>query len=87
MSSARPLATAMDATQAAIADALRRTGLCEAAAGILDPLAGRLRVALERLRQVPQDLGEAYQLVYEFIRKGGKLPVYGRWIEGEKART
>ena len=24
---------------------------------------------------------------YEFIRKGGKLPVYGRWIEGEKART
>ena len=67
---------------AAIADALHRTGLCEAAAGILDPLAGRLRVALERLRRVPQDLGEVYQLVYEFIRKGGKLPVYGRWIEG-----
>ena len=73
--------------EAAIADALHRIGLCEAAAGILDPLAGRLRAALERLRQVPQDLGEVYQLVYEFIRKGGKLPVYGRWIEGEKART
>ncbi len=73
--------------EAAIADALHRIGLCEAAAGILDPLAGRLRLALERLRQVPQDLGEVYQLVYEFIRKGGKLPVYGRWIEGEKART
>jgi hypothetical protein len=73
--------------QAAIAAALHRIGLCEAAAGILDPLAGRLRVALERLRQVPQDLGEVYQLVYEFIRKGGKLPVYGRWIEGEGART
>jgi hypothetical protein len=73
--------------EAAIADALHRTGLCEAAAGVLDPLAERLRVALERLRQVPQDLGEVYQLVYEFIRKGGKLPVYGRWIEGEKART
>ena len=71
--------------QAAIADALHRIGLCETAAGILDPLAGRLRVALERLRQVPQDLGEVYQLVYEFIRKGGKLPVYGRWIEGEVA--
>jgi hypothetical protein len=73
--------------EAVIADALRRIGLCEAAAGILDPLAARLRVALERLRQVPQDLGEVYQLVYEFIRKGGKLPASGRWMEGEKART
>ena len=73
--------------EAATAAALHRIGLCEAAAGILDPLAARLRVALERLRQVPQDLGEVYQLVYEFIRKGGKLPAYGRWIEGEKART
>jgi hypothetical protein len=72
--------------KAAIAAALHRIGLCEAAAGILDPLAGRLRAALERLRQVPQDLGEVYQLVYEFIRKGGKLPASGRWIEGEKAR-
>jgi hypothetical protein len=68
--------------EAAIADAAQRIGLCETAAGILDPLAGRLRVALERLRQVPEDLGEVYQLVYEFIRKGGKLPVCGRWIEG-----
>jgi hypothetical protein len=73
--------------KAAIADALHRIGLCEAAAGILDPLAGRLRVALDQLRQVPQDLGEVYELVYEFIRKGGKLPVCGRWIEGERART
>jgi hypothetical protein len=72
--------------QAAIAAALHRIELCEAAAGILDPLAGCLQAALEQLRQVPQDLGEAYQLVYEFIRKGGKLPAYGRWIEGEKAR-
>ena len=39
----------------------------------------------ERLRQVPQDLGEVYQLVYEFIRKGGKLPVMARWIEGAGA--
>jgi hypothetical protein len=73
--------------EAAIADALHCIGLCEAAAGILDPLAGRLRVALEQLRQVPQDLGEVYELVYEFIRKGGKLPVCGRWIEGERARS
>jgi hypothetical protein len=67
---------------AAIADALHRIGLCEAAAGILDPLTGRLRAALGHLRQVPEDLGEVYELVYEFIRKGGRLPVYARWIEG-----
>jgi hypothetical protein len=71
--------------EAAIAAALHRIGLCEAAAGILDPLAGRLRVALERLRQVPQDLGEAYELVYAFVCSGGKLPRYGRWIEGANA--
>jgi hypothetical protein len=71
--------------EAAITDALRRIGLCEAAAEVLDPLAGRLRVALERLRQVPQDLGEAYELVYAFVCSGGKLPRYGRWIEGANA--
>ena len=37
--------------------------------------------------RVPGDLGEVYELVYEFIRKGGKLPVYARWVEGEGART
>ena len=68
--------------EAAIAGALHRTGLCEAAAEVLDPLAGRLRAALERLRQVPQDLGEVYELVYAFVCSGGKLPRYGRWIEG-----
>jgi len=73
---------AIMAAETAIADAQRRTGLCEAAAEILDPLAQRLAAALGRLRQVPADLGEFYQLVYEFIRKGGKLPAYGRWLEG-----
>ena len=70
------------AKEAAIQAALGRIRLCEAAGEILDPLAGRLRAALARLRQVPEDLGEVYQLVYAFIRKGGKLPVYARWIEG-----
>ena len=75
------------ARAAAIADAERRIGLCEAATQILDPLAQRLRQALGRLRQVPEDLGEVYELVYEFIRKGGKLPVFARWIEGEGTRA
>jgi hypothetical protein len=59
--------------------------VCEAAAELLDLLAARLQRALERLRAAPQDLGEVYELVYNFIRKGGKLPVYARWIEGEGA--
>jgi hypothetical protein len=70
------------AKEAAIMAALSRIRWCEAAAEILDPVAERLRAALGRLRQVPEDLGEAYQLVYQFLRKGGKLPVAGRWIEG-----
>jgi hypothetical protein len=71
--------------EARIADAERRIGICEAAADILDPLAECLARALARLRTVPQDLGEVYELVYAFVCSGGKLPRYGRWIEG--ART
>jgi hypothetical protein len=70
------------AKEAAIQATLSRITLCEAAAEILDPLAGRLQAAFGRLHRVPDDLGEVYQLVYAFIRKGGKLPVYARWIEG-----
>jgi hypothetical protein len=76
---------AIAGAEARIADAERRIGICEAAAEILDPLAGRLDRALGQLRTVPQDLGEVYQLVYEFVRSGGKLPRYGRWIEGANA--
>jgi hypothetical protein len=75
------------AKEAAIQAALSRIRLCESAAELLDPAAERLRNALGRLRQVPEDLGAVYELVYEFIRKGGKLPVYARWIEGEGVRT
>jgi hypothetical protein len=85
-------AAAIDAAETAIAgagqrtvDATRRIGLCEDAAEILDPLTPRLRAALQALRQVPHDLGEVYQLVYEFIRRGGKMPRLGRWIEGAPA--
>jgi hypothetical protein len=38
---------------------------------------------LQALRQVPHDLGEVYELVYAFIRRGGKMPRPGRWITGE----
>lgn len=68
--------------QVAITEAQYRFETCDAAAGILDPLTQRLTKTLGHLQQVPHDLGEAYELVYSFIRRGGKLPVYARWIEG-----
>ena len=68
-----------------IRDATGRIGICEDTAEILDPLARRLRAALQALRQVPHDLGEVYELIYAFIRRGGKMPPLGRWIEGAPA--
>jgi hypothetical protein len=78
---------AIAAAEARIRDAERRAGICEAAAEILGPLSARLTAALESLRKVPHDLGEIYELVYDFIRRGGKLPVYARFIEGEGTRA
>ena len=75
-------AAAIAAAEAAIADAERRTGICEAAGEILESLAERLRSALARLCQVPHDLGEAYELIHEFIRGGGQMPRAGRWVTG-----
>jgi hypothetical protein len=71
--------------EAAILAARQRIRLGEAAAEALDKLAQRRQAALDRLQQVPCDLGEVYELVYQFIRKGGKLPVYARWIQGAEA--
>jgi hypothetical protein len=68
-----------------ITDAIRRIRICQDTAEILDPLAKRLQAALQALRQVPHDLGEVYELVYAFIRRGGKMPRFGRWIQGAPA--
>jgi hypothetical protein len=73
--------------EARIADAEQRIAICEAAAEILDPLAATLAAALERIRRVAPDLGEVYELVYAFVRNGGKLPDYARWIEAEEVRA
>ena len=85
-------AAAIAAAEAAIADAeeqirdaARRISICEDTAEILDPLTRRLHAALQALRQVPHDLGEVYELIYAFIRRGGKMPRLGRWIQGAPA--
>ena len=75
-------AAAIAAAEAAIEDAQRSIAICESATEILEVLTDRLRAALSRLGQVPHDLGEAYELIHEFIRSGGQMPHHGRWVEG-----
>ena len=74
---------AINEAEERIRDAGRRISICESAAEILDSLTRRLQAALQALRQVPHDLGEVYELIYAFIRRGGKMPRPGRWIIGE----
>jgi hypothetical protein len=76
-------ADAIETARAGVADAEARVALCEAAIDVLDPLIERLRRALARLRSVPADLGETYESVYNLIRRGGRMPHRGRWIQGE----
>jgi hypothetical protein len=75
-------AAAIAAAEAAAGDAERRGRICEAAGDILEALTERLRAALARLSQVPHDLGEAYEMVYQFVSGGGRLPRFGRWVTG-----
>ena len=70
---------------AAIAESEARVRLCEDAIEILVPLEARLRHALARIRAVPSDLGETYESVYSLLRRGGRMPYEGRWIEGARA--
>ena len=78
---------AVDDAETRIRDAEQRIALCETATEVLDPLAARLAAALERIRRVAPDLGEVYELVYQFVRAGGKLPDYARWIEAEEVNA
>ena len=73
------------AKAAAIAAAEARIALCEDADEILAELTARLHHALARLRAVPGDLGEVYESVCTLIRRGGRMPYEGRWIEGTPA--
>jgi hypothetical protein len=67
--------------EAAILAALQRIRLCEAAAESWTSWRSGYRRAGPPAAG-PYDLGEVYEFVCQFIGKGGKLPVYARWIEG-----
>jgi hypothetical protein len=79
----------IDEAEAAVAgaddrarDARQSVAVCETAAEVLDDLAAAVKAVLTCVRRVPQDLGEVYELVHTFIRNGGRLPDYARWVEG-----
>lgn len=78
-------AAAIASARAAIADAETRVRYCEGAAEILGLITPRLRYALQRIRALAGDLGEVYEPVYNLIRRGGRMPYEGRWIEGASA--
>lgn len=78
-------AAAIDAAREEIADANERIAVCQSALEVLGELITKLRYALARIRAVPSDLGETYESVYTLIRRGGRMPYEGRWIEGASA--
>ena len=69
-------AAAMDRREAA----LRIIADCEAALEILAGCEGKLAHALNCLRQVPGDLGSTYEVPYQFVHDGGKLPYSGDFL-------
>jgi len=57
----------MEAARAAAAD-------CEVALDILPAVHAALEAALESVRSVPADMGEVYEVPYQFLRSGRTLP-------------
>lgn len=77
-------AAAIAAARAAIAEAAARAGYAREAIDQLRGLAGQLQTALAWIREVPGDLGETYEGVYELLRRGHAMPKDGDWITGQE---
>ena len=75
-------AAAICAAEARIRDAQERIGCAEAALEVLGPLLDRLRHAQARIRDVPPDLADAYELIYRHRRRGRTLPADDEFITG-----
>lgn len=69
---------ALDNALACIAD-------CEAALEILADLAARLDYARTCLERVPDDLLTTYEVPYDHIRHGGRLPFHGDFLTEDTA--
>lgn len=74
-----------DAAREAIASARRAIADCEAALDISGDLAARLDYARTCLERVPGDLLTTYEVPYDHIRSGGRLPFHGDFLTEETA--
>ena len=63
----------LDAAEDAVEDAAARLSLCCDILEILEEAAGQLATALTCLMHVIPDLSEAFELITEYIRRGGRL--------------
>jgi hypothetical protein len=75
------------AKETAIQAALGRIRLCEAAGGSWIRSRSGSSPRSPGCARFPRISVRSTSWYTPFIRKGGKLPVYARWIEGEEART
>lgn len=64
----------------------RRVADCQTALDVLEPAAVRLAYAVERLRAVPDAVGDAYDAPYRLVAAGRALPHDGRWLTGADDR-
>jgi hypothetical protein len=73
--------------EAQIRESVQVTTTAEAAVAVLEPYTAALVIVAATLRRVPADLGETYELVYTFLRNGGKLPPFARWHQGSSSHV
>ncbi len=76
-------AAAEDLARAAMTGASGRVSACDDILAVVTPAARRLAFAQDRLAEVPGDLADIYEPLYDVVhRPGGRLPDDGRWITG-----
>ncbi len=77
-------AAAENQARAAMSDASGRVAAFDDILAVVKPAARRLTFAKARLAEVPEDLAETYEPLYDIVhRPGGRLPLDGRWITGQ----
>src|SRR6266571_350560 len=75
---------AEDQARAAMSDASGWISACDDILDVVAPAARRLGYARDRLAEVPEDLAETYEPLYDIVhRPGGRLPDDGRWVTGQ----
>jgi hypothetical protein len=66
----------------ALADARSRIAVCREALDVLAGIRDRFGEARQLLRRVPRDLGDVYQIIYDLLSEGRRLPEDARTYFG-----